>query len=83
MTHSPVPVHAPLQPANFHLLSALAVSMTVLPVPYNAEQELLGQRIPVGLLVTIPLPTMETERVEVEDVSVILTGADGAEEFPA
>ena len=83
MTHSPVPLQAPLQPVNFHLLSGLAASVTVLPVPYDAEQELLGHRIPEGLLVTIPLPTMDTERVEVEGGSVRLTGLESPEVFPA
>jgi hypothetical protein len=83
MTHSPVPLQAPLQPVNFHLLSGLAVTVTVLPVPYDVEQELLGQRIPVGLLVTIPLPTMDTERMEVEGEMVRLTGLESPEGFPA
>ena len=83
MTHSPVPLQAPLQPVNFHLLSGLAVSVTVLPVPYGAEQEGLGQEIPVGLLVTLPLPKMDTQRVEVEGGSVRLTGVDGPDVFPA
>lgn len=83
MTHSLVPLQAPLQPVNFHLLSGLAVSVIIFPVPEDAEQELPGQLIPTGLLVTIPFPTMKTFSVEVEGGSVMLAELESPEVFPA
>jgi phage tail protein X len=53
--HAPVPVQAPLQPAKAEPVVALAVSVTVTPTPKFAVQ-VLGQVIPAGLLVTLPLP---------------------------
>ncbi len=43
----------------------------------------MEQRIPVGLLATVPLPTIDTDRVEVEEEGVIFTGSEGKETFPA
>jgi phage tail protein X len=51
----PVPVQAPLQPTKEEPVVALAVSVTVAPAPKFAVQ-VLGQVIPAGLLVTLPLP---------------------------
>jgi hypothetical protein len=51
----PVPVQAPLQPAKVDPAAGVAVSVTTSPIDALAEQT-LGQLIPVGLLVTMPLP---------------------------
>ena len=57
-THDPVPVHAPLQPVNLEPGSGVAVRVTEAPLANGAEQTLLAEPhwIPVGLLVTFPLP---------------------------
>ena len=51
----PVPVHAPLQPANVEPLAAAAVSDTDVPLLKFALQ-VLPQLTPVGDEVTVPLP---------------------------
>jgi hypothetical protein len=51
----PVPVHAPLQPVNVDMPSGIAVSVTIVPVPNNAEH-VAPQLMPAGLDVTLPLP---------------------------
>lgn len=54
--HPPVPVHpAPLQPANVDPFVAVAVSATTWPLVKLAEH-VVGQLIPAGLLVTVPVP---------------------------
>jgi hypothetical protein len=58
----PVPEHAPPQPEK--VLPAVAASVRVTEVFTGkfAEQEDVEQLIPVGLLVTVPLPAMVTVR---------------------
>ena len=51
----PVPLHAPLQPANVEPLAALAVNTTCVPGAKLALQ-IPGQPMPAGELVTQPLP---------------------------
>src|SRR6185295_15531596 len=51
----PVPVHAPLQPANVEPLAAAAVSVTDAPEANVAEQ-VEPQLMPAGLDVTVPVP---------------------------
>ena len=51
----PVPVQAPLQPANMEPEAGLAVRVTAVPVLKLALQ-VPGQSIPLGLLVTVPDP---------------------------
>src|SRR5262245_5370867 len=53
--HVPVPVHAPLHPANVEPLAALAVSVTVAPLAKLALH-VLPQLMPEGVEVTVPLP---------------------------
>lgn len=53
--HVPVPLQAPLQPANVEPAPAVAVSITLVPFLKFAEH-VPGQSIPAGLLVTVPLP---------------------------
>jgi hypothetical protein len=54
-THAPVPVQAPLQPAKTEPSAALWVSVTCVP-PANPAEQVSGQSIPAGVLVTLPLP---------------------------
>ena len=61
---SPVPVHAPLQPAKTKLASGVARSDTVAPAA-NVLEQLVPQLMPEGALATVPLPFFETERVTV------------------
>ena len=51
----PVPVHAPLHPANVDPLAATAVSVTDVPLVKLAAQA-LPQLMPAGDDVTVPLP---------------------------
>ena len=51
--HVPVPVHAPLQPANVEPDAGVALKVTTVPLLKEAEQ-VLPQLIPAGLLVTVP-----------------------------
>src|SRR5579864_6314695 len=53
--HVPVPVQAPLHPANVEPDAGEAVSVTAVPL-LKFALHVLGQLIPVGLLVTFPLP---------------------------
>src|SRR6266478_1083773 len=51
----PVPVQAPLQPTKVEPEAGVAVNVTMVPLLKLALQ-MVGQLIPVGLLVTAPLP---------------------------
>ena len=53
--HVPVPEHAPDQPVNVELASAVAVSVTEAPEAYDAEQ-VEPQLIPAGEDATEPVP---------------------------
>jgi hypothetical protein len=50
------PLVQPVQPPNVEPLPGVAVKVTVVPLLYEAEQVPLQLLIPVGLLVTVPLP---------------------------
>jgi hypothetical protein len=54
-TQAPVPVQAPLHPANVDPSEADCASVTCAPLAKLAEQ-VVGQLIPAGLLVTVPAP---------------------------
>lgn len=51
----PVPVQAPLQPVKVDPAAAVSVKVTTVPLLKLALQ-VLGQLIPLGLLLTVPLP---------------------------
>jgi hypothetical protein len=51
----PVPEHAPDQPVKVELADAVAVNITSVPSLYASLQS-EPQLMPVGLLVTVPLP---------------------------
>src|SRR5215471_21045149 len=56
----PVPLHpSPLHPANVVPLAAAAVNVTLVPAS-KAALHAVGQLIPAGLLVTVPLPVPAT-----------------------
>jgi len=52
---APVPVQGPLQPAKVDPLSGVSVNVTIVPLAKFAVQ-VVPQLIPVGLLVTVPVP---------------------------
>jgi len=72
-----VPVHAPLQPVKVEPAPAAAVSVTGVPVVYDAEH-VVPQLMPAGLLVTVPAPApaLETVRVEPADAPVPVTSRE-------
>jgi len=53
--HVPVPLQAPDQLANVELAPGVAVSVTAVPLA-KPKLHVLGQLMPEGLLVTVPLP---------------------------
>src|SRR6185437_7572463 len=53
--HAPVPLQAPLQPANVELESGVAVKLTTVPFAKLAEH-IAPQEIPAGELATVPVP---------------------------
>jgi phage tail protein X len=70
--HEPVPLHAPVQPAKVDPAVAFAVKVTTVPLAKFALH-VLGQLMPLGLLLTLPLPVPAkvTERLSaVERFSV-------------
>ena len=68
-TQVPVPVQpAPLQPANVEPSAATAVSVTAVPLAKFAEQ-VVGQIIPAGALITVPAPVPASLTVMVADVT--------------
>jgi len=61
----PVPEQAPLQPANAEPEPGVAASVTAAPLRKPAVQVPELQLMPVGLLLTIPLPFPATLTVSV------------------
>src|SRR2546425_681738 len=59
----------PLQPANTEPPSGITVSVTTVPLTKLAEQ-LEPQLMPAGVLVTVPMPALETVSVKVWSVKV-------------
>jgi len=71
----PVPEQPPpLQPLKVEPVAAAAVRVTIVPVAYDAEH-VVPQVMPVGELVTVPLPApaFETVRVDPVDAPVPVT----------
>jgi hypothetical protein len=64
---APVPVQAPLQPANVEPESGVAVRFTTVPLSKLAEH-VVPQEIPAGELATIPVPVPLFVTVRVKDV---------------
>ncbi|HLX75238.1 MAG TPA: hypothetical protein VKR26_10900 [Terriglobales bacterium] len=67
-----VPVHAPLKPAKVDPEAGLAVRVTLLPL-VNPALQVVGQLMPAGVLVTVPLPEMETVTCAEEALKVAET----------
>ena len=76
-TQEPVPVHAPLQPANVEPAAAVAVSVTEVPLLKVAEQ-VAPQLMPAGELVTLPLPVPAFASVNEKVCSVKVAVTDCA-----
>jgi hypothetical protein len=71
-TQVPVPVHpAPLQPANVEPSAGLAVSVTCAPLAKFTEQ-VVGQFMPVGALVTVPEPVPASVTVNAVPVVIVV-----------
>jgi hypothetical protein len=64
---APVPVQAPLQPVNVEPVAGVAVKVTELPLA-NEAAHVAPQVIPVGALVTVPLPVPDLVTVNENDV---------------
>ncbi len=69
----PVPEQGPDQPAKLYPEEGEAVSVTVVP-KVNAAEQALGQEMPVGELVTLPLPLTLTVSVSGGPYCVIVAG---------
>ena len=68
--HGAVPVHPPpLQPPNVEPLTAVADTVTTVPLEYVSTQS-VPQLIPVGLLVTVPWPVPPTLTVTARPLAV-------------
>ena len=65
----PVPEQAPLQPAKVEPEAGEAVSVTVAPGS-NTVEHTLGQSIPEGLVVTVPVPLPDSATVSAKLVDV-------------
>ncbi len=74
-TQGPVPLQAPLQPANVDPPAGAAVSVTGVPAAKLAVQ-VGAQEMPLGLLVTIPLPVPVKPTVK---TAPLTTGSNRAE----
>src|SRR5262245_63719176 len=74
---APVPVHAPLQPANVDPVAALAVSVTLVPLAKLAfcVVHVVPQLMPAGLDVTVPVPVPALFSVSVWFVATVLNVA--------
>src|SRR5260370_8981306 len=82
--HVPVPEQLPpLQPAKVEPPAGAAVSVTTVPLLYEAEH-VAPQLIPAGLEVTVPLPdpVLLTESVNVWTLNVAVTAAAALTETP-
>ena len=64
---APVPVQAPLHPVNVEPVAGVAVKVRVLPLENDATH-VVPQEIPVGALVTVPLPVPDLVTVSENDV---------------
>ncbi|MBV9342150.1 MAG: hypothetical protein JO159_14855 [Acidobacteria bacterium] len=54
-----MPLQAPLKPEKLDPAAGEAVRLTLVP-PLKLAEQLLGQLMPAGWLVTVPLPDTET-----------------------
>lgn len=61
-TQEPVPEHAPLQPANVELESAMAMSVTTVPDTHD-DRQVVPHEMPAGFDETVPPPVPAFETV--------------------
>ena len=66
----PVPVQAPLQPVNVDPVAGAAVTVTVVPLA-NDVAHVLPQEMPVGVLVTVPLPVPDFVTVNANEAGSV------------
>jgi hypothetical protein len=71
-TQLPVPVQAPDQPVKVELPVGAAVNVTVDPM-LNEKEQVAPQLIPEGSEVTVPVPSLTTERAKVLRVKPAVT----------
>jgi len=71
--HGPVPEQAPDQPTKIEPRPGVAVSVTVVPAANDVEH-VNPQLMPVGLLVTVPLPLAVTVKGNMRDCEGLLEG---------
>jgi hypothetical protein len=69
--HVPVPVHAPVQPANTDPKFGVAVRVTMTPL--KGATQVLGHDIPLGEDVTVPLPVPAGVTVTCDGIIVQLS----------
>jgi hypothetical protein len=65
-THVLVPVQPPFHPAKLNVLPGVAVKVIGMPLAKLAEH-VVGQSMPLGLLVTVPVPAPDIVTVRTED----------------
>ena len=73
--HEPVPLHAPLQPVNVEPPMEAADRVTVLPLAKSAAH-VVPQEIPLGLLVTVPVPVPDLLTVNRSVLGMAVNVAD-------
>ena len=73
---APVPLQAPLQPANSEPEAGVAVKLTTVSLGKLAEQ-VAPQEIPAGELVTVPVPVPVSVTVRVWDTDFAIRGRPG------
>jgi len=73
---APVPLQAPLQPANAEPGAGVAAKLTIVPLAKLAEQ-VAPQEIPAGELVTVPVPVPVSVTVRVWDTDFAIRGRPG------
>jgi hypothetical protein len=79
VVQTPVPVHAPLQPANVEPLAAAAVSVTEVPLAKLAVH-VVPQLMPVGddVTVPVPVPALVTASAKVDELLKVAVTARAA-----
>jgi hypothetical protein len=76
----PAPLHGPDQPPKSEPVDALAVSVNFVPAGKLAEQ-VPGQLIPAGLLLTVPPPSPENKTVKPSELGVMVLKSAVTEVF--
>jgi hypothetical protein len=69
MLQAAVPLQPPVQPPNVNPASGMAFKVTVVPA-LKLKRQMVPQLIPVGVLVTLPLPVFEIVRLTMSGLNV-------------